>query len=106
MPYAPPRKKNTFVFCTVLIFAAAIWVQAQQAPKQSPPGAGSLESLAVSRETLTLRVGRDTLIAQIGAPNILRAHYRPQAQTNLPPPVLRPTPAWRNDSTAPMQTEY
>jgi len=31
LPYAPPRQKNTLVFCTVLIFAAAIWVQAQQA---------------------------------------------------------------------------
>jgi len=31
LPYARPRQKNTFVFCTVLIFAAAIWVQAQQA---------------------------------------------------------------------------
>src|SRR5260370_26221399 len=105
MPYAPPRKKNTFVFCTVLIFAAAIWVQAQQAPKQSPPGAGSIESLVVSGDTLRLRVGRDTLIAQIVEPNILRVHYRPQGQTSPPTPVLDPTRIWRNDIPAKIDTD-
>ncbi len=105
LPYAPPRQKNTFVFCTVLIFAAAIWVQAPQAPKQSPPGAGSLESLVVSGDTLTLRVGRDTLIAQIVEPNILRVHYRPQGQTSPPTPVLDPTRIWRNDIPAKIDTE-
>jgi len=102
--YASPRKKTTFVFCTVLIFAAAIWVQAQQAPKQSPPGVGNLQSLAVSGGTLTLRAGGDTLIVQVVEPNILRVHYRPQGQASPPTPVLDPSRLWRDDIPAKIDT--
>lgn len=105
LPCPSSRLRATFVFCTVLIFAAAIGVPAQQAPKQSPPGVGSLESLAVSGDTLTLRVGRDTLVAQVVESNILRVHYRPQGQTSPPTPVLNPNRRWRDDIPARIDTD-
>ena len=101
LPCASPRQKATFVFCTALIFSLAVSAPAQQ----EPPGLANLDSVTVAGDTLTMRVGEDTLIAQIVEPNILRVHYRPKGQTSPPTPVIDPSRTWSNDVPAQINTD-
>src|SRR5215510_9448529 len=88
-----------------LIAAAAVCAQAQHLPLEPPPGMGDLESVVRTGDTLTLRAGQDTLIAQIVEPNILRVHYRPEGQTTPPTLVLDPNRRWRDDIAVKIDTD-
>ncbi len=70
----------------------------------SSPGAGNLDNVSLNGDTLTLRSGPDTIIAQVVAPNILRVHYRPQGKTSPPTLVLDPNRIWPADVPAKIDT--
>ena len=93
------------ILCVILLLAVATLARAQQAPKPDPSGLGNLDGLTVNGDTLTLRAGQDTVIAQIVEPNILRVNYRPQGRTSPSTPVIDPNRVWRNDTPAKIDTD-
>jgi alpha-glucosidase (family GH31 glycosyl hydrolase) len=99
------RRIISLVFCTLFILGRTASSRAQQVSKDPPSGIGNLESLEVRGDTLTLRVGDDTIVVQVVAPNMLRVHYQPQGQTSPPTPVLDPSHTWRNDTAAKIETD-
>src|SRR5580704_17754611 len=99
------RRIILLVFCALVILAGPTASLAQQEPKDPPAGIGNLESAEVNGDTLTLRVGEDTIVVQVLATNILRVHYQPQGQTSAPTPVLDPSHTWRNDTPAKIETD-
>jgi alpha-glucosidase len=88
-----------------LLLAVVPFARAQRMPKQLAPGIGNLTSVSVNGDTLTLRVGRDTLTAQVVELNILRVHYHPNGQSSPATPVLDPNHVWRNDTPAKIETD-
>jgi len=96
------RRKLAFRCCAVLVLGSALW--AQQGPAKGPSGIGNLDSVAVSGDTVTIRSGEDTVIAQIVASDVLRVNYRPQGKTSPPTPVLDPNRTWRSDVPAKIET--
>ncbi len=98
------RKIISLIFCALLILGGVNVARAQQAPKDPPSGVGNMDSAEVTGDTLTLRVGDDTIVVQVVEPNILRVHYQPQGQTSPPTPVLDPNHTWRNDN--PVKIDY
>jgi alpha-glucosidase (family GH31 glycosyl hydrolase) len=99
------RRIILLVFCALVILAGPTASLAQQEPKDPPAGIGNLESAEVNGDTLTLRVGEDTIVVQVLATNILRVHYQPQGQTSPPTPVLDPSHTWRYDTPAKIETD-
>ncbi|HEY6251827.1 MAG TPA: TIM-barrel domain-containing protein [Candidatus Angelobacter sp.] len=86
----------------ILVFATALW--AQQSPATGPAGIGNLDSVSVSGDTLTIRSGGDTVIAQMVDANMLRVNYRRQGKTSPATPVLDPNRIWRSDVPAKIET--
>ena len=84
------RRIILLVFCALLIPAAPTALRGQQALKDPPSGVGNLESAEVNGDTLTLRVGEDTIVVQVVAPNMLRVHYQPERPDE--PANSRPRP--------------
>ncbi len=99
------RRIIFLVLCALLIPATPATLRGQQALKDPPAGIGNLKSAEVTGDTLTLRVGEDTIVVQVVAPNILRVHYQPQNQTSPATPVLDPSHTWRNDTPAKIDTD-
>lgn len=99
--------KTIFWFARLpaLILAVATLTQSQQPSKPEPPGIGNLDSVTVSGDTVTLRAGQDTVIAQIVEPNILRVNYQPQGQASPRTPVVDPNRVWRNDTPEKIDTQ-
>jgi alpha-glucosidase (family GH31 glycosyl hydrolase) len=91
--------------CALSIPAGSTALRGQQAPKDPPSGVGNLRSAEVSGDTLTLRVGEDTIVVQVVASNMVRVHYQPENQTSRPTPVLDPSHTWRNDTPAKIGTD-
>src|ERR1700721_2588113 len=81
------RRIIFLVLSALLIPATPATLRGQQAPKDPPAGIGNLKSAEVTGDVLTLRVGEDTIVVQVVAPNILRGHYQPQNQTSPAPPA-------------------
>jgi alpha-glucosidase (family GH31 glycosyl hydrolase) len=99
------RRIILLIVCALVTLAGPNASRAQQALKDPPSGIGNLESAEVNGDTLTLRVGEDTIVVQVVATNILRVHYQPQARTSAPTPVLDPSHTWRNDTPAKIETD-
>ena len=99
------RRIIFLVFCVLLIPAIPATLRGQQALKDPPAGVGNLKSAEVTGDTLTLRVGEDTIVVQVVASNMLRVHYQPENQTSRPTPVLDPSHTWRNDTPAKIDTD-
>jgi alpha-glucosidase (family GH31 glycosyl hydrolase) len=93
------------VLCALSIPAAPTTLRGQQALKDPPAGIGNLKSAEVAGDTLTLRVGEDTIAVQVVASNMVRVHYQPRNQTSPPTPVLDPSHTWRNDTPAKFDTD-
>src|ERR1700734_3350737 len=90
------RRIIFLVLCAFLISATPATLRGQQALKDPPAGVGNLRSAEVTGDTLTLRVGEDTIVVQIAAPNIRGVHYHRENQTSPATPVLDPSHTWRN----------
>jgi alpha-glucosidase (family GH31 glycosyl hydrolase) len=99
------RRTILLLLCALSIPAAPATLRGQQALKDPPAGVGNLKSAEVAGDTLTLRVGEDTIVVQVVASNIVRVHYQPQSQTSPPTPVLDPSHTWRNYTPAKIDTD-
>ena len=95
-------RKLTRIFLAILNLAIAL--SAQQSPAKGPAGIGNLDSVSVDGNTITIRSGDSTVIAQVVESNVLRVNYRPQGKTSPPTPVLDPNHVWRRDIPAKIET--
>jgi len=91
------RKLTAIPLAVFILLTALI---AQQSPVKGPAGIGNLDDVAVSSNTITIRSGEDSVIAQVVESNVLRVSYRPQGKTGPPTPVLDPNHVWRSDIPA------
>lgn len=91
-------RKFAAISLAVLLLASAL--SAQQSLEKASAGLGKLDNVAVEGDTITIRSGEDTVVAQVVENNVLRVHYRPHGKTSAPTPVLDPNHAWRNDVRA------
>lgn len=99
------RKEMAAILRGALILTIVCFAHAQDMPKDSPPGIGNVRSAALKGDTLTLRVGDDTLTVQVVESDVLRVHYHPNGQTSPPTPVLDPHRIWSNDTPANINTD-
>src|SRR5215470_12505595 len=97
-----PTRKLTRIFLAILILATAL--SGQQSPAKGPAGIGNLDSVSADGNTITIRSGDSTVIAQVVEPNVLRVHYRPQDKTSPPTAVLDPNHVWPRDIPAKIET--
>ena len=88
------------ITCAICVLLFVSSLSAQQAAEPAPPGIGNLTGVTVNGDTVTLKAGVDTVLAQIVAPNILRVSYRPAGRISPPTPVLDPKRIWPNDTPA------
>src|SRR5215471_21283564 len=89
---------------SLLILNLAIALSAQQSPAKGPAGIGNLDSVSVDGNTITIRSGDSTVIAQVVEPDVLHVNYRPQGKTSSSTPVLDPNHVWSRDVPAKIET--
>src|SRR5215471_16156827 len=95
-------RKLTRIF--LLALNLAIGLSAQQSPAKGPAGIGNLDSVSADGNTVTIRSGDSTVIAQVVEPDVLRVNYRPQGKTSPPTQVLDPNHVWSRDVPAKIET--